>query len=300
MYDYIDPSLHTLRFEEVKIGQGTTVEEDFEFYAQPLRGLVERTDSELWVIKSKCYLEFSALPTLVEPRNYHRIFRVSPIDAPGSDARFFWEPRFTVHLATPFIARLFFSTIRYRTFVEQLRYAARFPKVSAVRALLFEHSSIRFLSWSDDPSPVVMMPGVEDFEIPGRLRTAHDLLELKPGSPPTPEVLHVAQVGSATLDALYEAEDGTKYLFQMTIAKSHGISAKGLNQVMACYTTPTETASLGDFVLVFVVPDEETREKYLTKYADGQKFVVGDETQTLQVGVLVIDTGKIETLEVSS
>lgn len=59
-------------------------------------------------------------------------------------------------------------------------------------------------------------------------------------------------------------------------------------------------SSCDDFVLVFVVPDVDTQAKYGRKYADGANVIIGNETQTLRVGTLVIDTSRVKILEVST
>jgi hypothetical protein len=56
--------------------------------------------------------------------------------------------------------------------------------------------------------------------------------------------------------------------------------------------------SCGDFLLVFVVPDHATEEKYLQTWANGKTIKVGEEEQTLPVGVLVIDANHVRTLDV--
>ena len=96
---------------------------------------------------------------------------------------------------------------------------------------------------------------------------------------PSSLTLHVARIDAEPFDALYQFPDGKIALFQVTVAM-HDISPQALADVLTCYTTATHTTCLEDFILVFVVPNRESAEPYLERYAQGKTFIVKGQINT--------------------
>ena len=145
-----------------------------------------------------------------------------------------------------------------------------------------------------------MMPGTEDLVVPRYLPTAEEFLDFGDYHPlPECQILHVSAISPASIDGLYEMEDGTKLLLKTTTVSKDPASVRELKKILAFYRSHDSQVSLDDFIYVFVVPDQATRVQCLKDWVQGINLTIGQDSQVLRVGVMVIDAAQTSALEVS-
>jgi hypothetical protein len=304
LYDHYGPSLKVLQNCFVKKLDYSHVENDLAASASTIElwKAIHNVPTELW--RESATRSFEGAPdwmsvgTDKEPAAYPRFFLVRPV----KDAeRWTPEPHYTLDLITEFMGRIFCSAVQQKDVRRNTAFASYFVSFPSIRGLILKESTIRYLTYADSPSTVFMAKDSDNLEIPRFLTTHPELLNFKTGmKPPKQQWLHVSPIGAATIDGLYEMKDGKILLLQMTIAQKLGIADVGLQKILACYRSKDPQISLVDFVLVFVVPDEKTKDQYLKDWVDGRQVKLGGgQVQSLRVGVVIINDMQAKPLQVS-
>jgi hypothetical protein len=281
MYDHLGPSLHDLLKNDVKT---SAVHPPVESILDEVVSAMETTFSGAWQPKAGANnigVDFKNIAWTQQPLHYHKTFKVMSKYDPAYKTRTDRSPQYSVSFASAFIARLFWKVVRVKTLEEEARWASVFQHQPSVFSAYFAAMSIELLAMTNKPTVITMAPSCEvngsfQMELPAYLPMSHATLDCK-DTDPGPDRLYVTVDGFPTIDGLYEIGSGKITLLQMTIAAKHGVVQKWLETLLECYAKRGRKMSLDDFVLVFIVPDEKSKENYLSAFAGGREFKTAKE-----------------------
>lgn len=302
IYDYVGPSLKTVLTAQIlKTGN---VDTDLEGPLTGIKSMLALTPAEQWSMSDSEICTFIETPN--PPMAYHQLFSIYPSTSPQDIARFGIgsRPAFVIKIPTTYLRTVFFSLVTERSLKDQLAWASRFTAAPAVRGALFETLGIVYLAYAMSPSRIIFQDEEQGDLIPPRLRQAPDVLRLD--TVPKAGWLHVSKIGAAAIDAIWEhPASGTVYLMNMTVAARHQIAADGVSQVVKAYG---DSKKVEDFVFVFVVPSKVIGISVIAAHGKGfvyartklgRRGACPTAAAVIRVGYLVIDTPRIQHLDVS-